>query len=103
MSTIIPLGNYEHIILILGWPRKDNNLTPWFAEAASIELHGEARDMELEFEAVEHWVAKFRADVLARAVDKTDDRVIIENRFGLTNHGHLGQRVTAGRIKDDRG
>jgi len=47
--------------------------------------------MELEVEAVEHWVGKFRADILARAIDETDHRVVIENQFGLTNHGHLAR------------
>jgi hypothetical protein len=51
-------------------------------------------DMELEIEAVEHWVGAFKADILARAVGETDHRVIIENQFGRTNHGHLGQILT---------
>ena len=51
-------------------------------------------DIELEIEAVEHWVGAFKADILARAVDETDHRVIIENQFGRTNHGHLGQILT---------
>ena len=45
-------------------------------------------------EAVEHWVGSFRADILARAVDETDHRVIIENQFDRTEHTHLGQILT---------
>ena len=50
--------------------------------------------MELEVEAVERPVGSFRADILARAVDEAGHRVIIENQFGLTDHGHLGQILT---------
>ncbi len=52
--------------------------------------------MELEVDAVEHSVGPFRADILARAIDEDepDHRVIIENQFGRTDHGHLGQILT---------
>jgi hypothetical protein len=50
--------------------------------------------MELEVEAVEHRVGSFLADILAQAVDEADHRVIIENQFGRTDHGHLGQILT---------
>lgn len=50
--------------------------------------------MELEVEAVEHWVGPFRADILARVIDESEHRVIIENQFGRTNHVHLGQILT---------
>ena len=36
----------------------------------------------------------FKADILARNLDDDDHRVIIENQFGRTNHGHLGQILT---------
>jgi hypothetical protein len=59
-----------------------------------MKLLGEALNMEMEVEAVEHWVGPFRADILARAIDETEHRVIVENQFGRTNHGHLGQILT---------
>ncbi|HEX4384656.1 MAG TPA: DUF4268 domain-containing protein, partial [Myxococcales bacterium] len=76
------------------WPSEDGNFTPWLAEPSSLSLLGEALDMELEVEAVEHRVGLFRADILARATDEADHRVIIENQFGRTNHQHLGQVLT---------
>jgi hypothetical protein len=57
-------------------------------------LLGDALKIELEVEAVEHKVGAFWADILARAVDEADHRVIIENQFGRTDHGHLGQILT---------
>jgi hypothetical protein len=95
MAAIIPLGTFERVPLLDAWPTEDGNFTPWLAQADSIALLGEALSMELEVEAVEHRVGSFRADILARAIDETEQhRVIIENQFGRTNHGHLGQVLT---------
>src|SRR6476659_5703853 len=94
MTSMIPLGKFEQVDLKQAWPTEDGNFTPWLALPESISLLGEAMDMELEIEAVEHWVGAFKADILARAVGETDHRVIIENQFGRTNHGHLGQILT---------
>jgi hypothetical protein len=94
MTAVITLGIFERVSLKEAWPTEDGNFTPWLAEAANIKLLGDALDIELEVETVEHWVGPFRADILARAIDETDHRVIIENQFGRTNHGHLGQILT---------
>ena len=94
MAAIIPLGTFEQVSLKDAWPTEDGNFTPWLAQAETISLLGDALKLELEVEAVEHWVGSFRADILARAIDEADHRVIIENQFGKTNHGHLGQILT---------
>jgi hypothetical protein len=94
MTSMIPLGKFEQVDLKQAWPTEDGNFTPWLALPESISLLGEEMEMELEVEAVEHWVGAFKADILARVVDETDHRVIIENQFGRTNHGHLGQILT---------
>jgi hypothetical protein len=94
MIAVIPLGTFNQVVLTEAWPHEDENFTPWLAQPENIELLGKALNMELEVEAVEHWVGSFRADILARAVDETDHRVIIENQFGRTNHVHLGQILT---------
>ena len=94
MSAIIPLGSFDRVTLTEAWPTEDGNFTPWLAEPGNIKLLGEALDMELEVEEHEYLVGQFRADILARAADETDHRVVIENQFGRTNHGHLGQILT---------
>jgi hypothetical protein len=91
MTAVIPLGNFDRVALTQAWPTEDGNFTPWLAEPKAIALLGEALGMELEVEAVEYRVGSFRADILAR---QADHRVIIENQFGGTNHGHLGQILT---------
>lgn len=94
LTAIIPLGRFEKVPLRNAWPTEDGNFTPWLAEAGVISLLGDALNLELEVEAVEHWVGDFKADILARVVEEADHRVVIENQFGRTDHGHLGQFLT---------
>lgn len=97
MSAVISLGTFSRVPLRSAWPTEDGNFTPWLAQAGAISILGEALGMTLEVEAVEHWVGPFRADILARVADEDSEnahRVIIENQFGRTNHGHLGQILT---------
>ena len=94
MITILPLGTFERVALKDAWPTEAGNLTPWLAEPASIALLGEALGMGLEVEAVEQMVGSFRADIIARSTDEAEHRVLIENQFGRTDHGHLGQILT---------
>jgi hypothetical protein len=94
MTSIIPLSTIQRVPLKEAWPTEDGNFTPWLAQANSISVLGDALNLELEVEAVEHWVGSFRADILARTIDEADHRVIIENQFGRTNHNHLGQILT---------
>ncbi|MDR3416598.1 MAG: DUF4268 domain-containing protein [Nevskia sp.] len=94
MSSVIPLGTFEKVPLRTAWPTEDGNFTPWLAEATNIALLGGALGMELEVEAVERPVGSFRADIIARAVDEAEHRVVIENQFGPTDHNHLGQVLT---------
>lgn len=94
MNTIIPLGKFERVPLRDAWPTEDGNFTPWLAQPENIALMGDALNMELEVEGVEQRVGSFRADILARAINETENRVIIENQFGRTDHSHLGQILT---------
>jgi hypothetical protein len=94
MNSVIPLGTLEKVPLRTAWPTEDGNFTPWLAETENIALLGSALSMELEVEAVEKPVGSFRADIIARAVEEAEHRVLIENQFGLTDHNHLGQILT---------
>jgi hypothetical protein len=95
MTAIIPLDTFASVPLKEAWPAEDVNFTPWLAQPVNIGLLGEALKIDLQVEAVEHWVGPFRADILAREIDsEADHRVVIENQFGRTNHGHLGQIMT---------
>jgi hypothetical protein len=97
VSSVIPLGTFTRVSLRDAWPTEDGNFTPWLAQADAIRILGETLGLALEIEAVEHWVGPFRADILAHIAEEADageHRVIIENQFGRSNHGHLGQILT---------
>ena len=97
MTSIIPLGTFERVPLKNAWPAEDENFTPWLAQSEAIAILGQSLNLELEVEAVEHWVGPFKADILARVVDipgDLDHRVVIENQYERTDHKHLGQILT---------
>ncbi|MFI6995793.1 hypothetical protein [Nonomuraea wenchangensis] len=65
------------------------HLTPWVI--SNLGMLGDALDMRLEFVAREVPLGTFRADILAR--DDKGRKVVIENQFGPSDHGHFGQVV----------
>ena len=70
MAAIISLGNFVRVPLREAWPTEDGNFTPWLAEESTIALLGTALGFELEVEAIEHFVGTFRADILARVMNR---------------------------------
>ncbi|MYB01872.1 DUF4268 domain-containing protein [Candidatus Poribacteria bacterium] len=87
------LSRLESVKLNDIWPDEAQNFTPWLAEEENLILLGKELDMDLEFEAQEINVGKFRADILCKnTVD--DSWVVIENQLERTNHKHLGQILT---------
>lgn len=71
------------------WPDEVLHLTPWVIEHLS-DL-GAVLGMNLDFVGREVPVGGFRADIEARDADGR--KVLIENQYGPTDHGHLGQLV----------
>ena len=62
MSAVVPLGTFERVPLREAWPTEDGNFTPWLGQADTIRLLGLTLNIDLEVEAVEHWVGPFRAN-----------------------------------------
>ena len=90
---MLKLDRLQPIELSDIWPEEAQNFTPWLAEEKNLILLGKELDMDLEFEAQEINVGKFRADILCKnTVD--DSWVVIENQLERTNHKHLGQILT---------
>ena len=73
------------------WPYEDQHLTPWLAERP--EFLGEALDLELELEGREMTVGGYSADLVFRDA-KRGSRVVVENMYGDTDHGHVGKLIT---------
>ena len=87
------LGRLERVELNAVWDTEASDFTPWLARNENIAVLGEAIDLELDVEAVEKNIGRFRADILCR--DTTNDNfVLIENQLQRTDHTHLGQLLT---------
>lgn len=83
MPEIYPL---ESVGLGAGWPHEAQNFTPWLAEHLS--LLGDSLNLELEPEGTEVTLpGAGRVDILARQA-VTNDRVVIENQLGQSDHSH---------------
>jgi hypothetical protein len=73
------------------WQYEAQTFTPWLAE--NLDLLGEALGIgELELKSTEVPAGEFRLDILAE--DENGSPILIENQFGKTDHGHLGQLIT---------
>ena len=73
------------------WPSEPAHFTPWLLQNG--ELLSEVLGLDVELEAREHRVGRFSLDLIGREV-ATVSPVIIENQYGATDHGHLGQILT---------
>lgn len=94
--TIPKLGKLVTVTAKSVWQLEAQSFTPWLAQ--NLELLSDALDLgDLELKGTETWVGDFRLDILAEDAD--NNPVLIENQFGRTDHGHLGQLITymAGR------
>lgn len=73
------------------WANEPQVFTPWLA--ANLDLLSEALQLdELELRGTEYPAGDFRLDILAE--DSEGNAVLIENQFGATDHGHLGQLIS---------
>lgn len=89
----ISLGKLQKVEIRKIWPKEDANFTPWLAREENISLLSEELNLELEVQAQEERVGPFRADILCKDIT-SDHYILIENQFGKTDHGHLGQILT---------
>ena len=87
------LGTLEKVDLREVWESENEDFTPWLAREGNINKLGQKIGLDLEVEAQEKRVGKFRADILCKDIN-TDNWVLIENQLEKTNHGHLGQLLT---------
>ena len=87
------LGTLEKVELREVWERENSDFTPWLAGEENINILGQKNGLDLEVEAQEKSVGKFKADILCKDIN-TDNWVLIENQLEKTNHGHLGQLLT---------
>lgn len=90
---MINLGVLEKVAVREAWPGEASDFTPWLSEAKNLSSLGHEIGIQLELKQIEYYVGSYRADILAKRVG-SDDLIVIENQFGRTDHGHLGQLLT---------
>ncbi len=87
-ATAHELGRLERADPRIVWPHEAHDFTPWLFEHG--DRLAEALGIELDFEAREHLVGRYRLDILGR--DLTNRAVLmVENQFGDSDHDHLGK------------
>ncbi|NOX96281.1 MAG: DUF4268 domain-containing protein [Alphaproteobacteria bacterium] len=87
------LGNLERISLRGVWATEDGHFTPWLAKADNIVVLGNAINLTLVVEDVEHFVGAYRADIICRNTSD-ESLVLVENQLTKSDHKHLGQILT---------
>lgn len=85
------IGRLTRLPLREVWPHEAGNFTPWLL--ANADVLGQALEMDLEITQAEHPVGKYWLDLIGTD-RRTGHRVIVENQFGVSDHGHLGQLIT---------
>jgi Domain of unknown function (DUF4268) len=91
--SMATLGTLEKVAVREAWPGEASDFTPWLSDEANLSLLGEEIGFDLELVETECEVGPYRADILAKR-GGSDHMVVIENQFGKTDHGHLGQLLT---------
>lgn len=90
-SPIVSLSKLKALPITDVWPTEAYHFTPWLLDNG--ESLSELLGIDIELEAREYKVGRFSLDLFGREVS-TGNPVIIENQFGPTDHGHLGQLLT---------
>ncbi len=91
--TDVPLGRLLRVELHDIWLTESADFTPWLARPENLSILGETLSIDLEKEAEEKAVGRFRADILCKDIG-TENWVLIENQLERTDHNHLGQLLT---------
>lgn len=87
------LGRLTTVHVTDVWENEPRGFTPWLALPHNLNLLCEILGLdELGDVKQEDAVGRFRVDIIAR--DQDGGTVVIENQFGRTDHGHLGQIMT---------
>jgi hypothetical protein len=85
------LGKLENVPIREVWKYEESVFTPWLME--HIEEINKLINVEIEDLERESNVGTYTADLTGK-IAGTDNYVVIENQFGMSNHDHLGKLLT---------
>ena len=90
-APLVTLTELIQVPVTSVWPTEAHHFTPWLLRSS--ELLSKLLNIDVELESREYKVGNFWLDIIGQEV-ATGGVVIIENQFGATDHGHLGQILT---------
>lgn len=90
-TALVNLTRLQPVAITSVWPTEPHHFTPWLLANAGL-LSG-TLGLDVELESREYKVGKFSLDIIGHEV-ATGTPVIVENQYGPTDHGHLGQILT---------
>lgn len=91
MNAPLRLGTLKTVDIRNVWKDEARDFTPWLLK--NVEELSAALGLDLELHQAEHPVGKFSLDLIG-VIGGTQDRVIIENQLGSSDHTHFGQLLT---------
>ncbi|MFD9701633.1 DUF4268 domain-containing protein [Lentzea sp. NPDC059081] len=90
-TPLVSLSRVQSVPITSVWPTEPHHFTPWLL--ANADLLSEVLGLDVELVSREYKVGKFSLDIIGHEVE-TGTPVIVENQYGQTDHGHLGQILT---------
>lgn len=88
---MVEIGKIEKVNIRQVWKNEEKDFTPWLKE--NIGILAEKIGIGIEDVEIESSVGGFSADLIG-VVEGSDNKIVIENQFGDTNHDHLGKLLT---------
>lgn len=99
----IKLGKLERFEDIRSVWDNENHFSDWLFEQERLNILSEALEIS-EIQPVEREAnaGDFRVDIKGVLKDGSDSQIVIENKFGRSDHDHLGKALTYAAVLDAR-
>lgn len=94
MSQTQDIGFFKDVSIRDIFPN-ENDFSDWIFKKENLDLFAEQLNLpEINPVERESYVGTYRLDILAEETDSPENKIIIENMFGTSNHDHLGKLLT---------
>lgn len=90
-KTLVPLSPLDSVSFETVWEKEDA-FTEWLIEPDNLKILSDTVGIEISEPEIQDKIGDFRADIVAS--DENNNKIIIENQRGRTDHDHLGKALT---------
>lgn len=90
-KTLVPLSPLDSVSFETVWEKEDA-FTEWLIEPDNLKILSNTVGIEISEPEIQDKIGDFRADIVAS--DENNNKIIIENQRGRTDHDHLGKALT---------